>query len=236
MHSGKCIRSKTMIWLAGISDPQRHVTIQVTRCKMWDCEHCAIINVMQHRERMKYGYSKIKDAGRQLGFLTLTMPSHITTPDAGIERWRQTWNKLSQRARRRHKRMGTLYAYCYIPEISAAGRFHIHGFFSDGCDTRWWKDNAAMSGWGHQAELSEIWHVGVVSKYLTKYVSKSLSNSAFPKGLRRVNYSRSWPKLPKPVSEWVWMPLDKKTSLSEYIKDFNDAGYSVDIEHEYANW
>lgn len=55
---------------------------------------------------------------------------------------------------------------------------------------------AVDAGLGVQIRMAVCDVIEGASRYIAKYLFKTLSVTQFPKGLRRVRYSRGWPKLP----------------------------------------
>lgn len=86
---------------------------------------------------------------------------------------------------------------------------------------------------GHQADWRDIENAGMAAGYVAKY---SLKNSTitrggigWPKGLRRVEVSRNWLKLPDTgiVSGFDWNISDSKEFQSEVAGRLQAEGYEV---------
>lgn len=77
--------------------------------------------------------------------------------------------------------------YTAIPEATLT----IHDLHST-----WLQLEAVKVGLGVQARISEVDTVEGCSRYVAKYLFKQCMSERWPKGWRRVRYSRSWPKLP----------------------------------------
>lgn len=228
MHAGQtCIRTKIMKLAYGVDDTNLQINISSTRCKQWDCPFCAQLNMLEYKRRMMYGYKTITDTGQEMGFITLTMPGHIRTVADGVERWAAVWDKLSQRSRRHHRKLGIDHYYVLIPEAGLDGHFHVHGFFSHGNSQRWWKDNCAATGLGFMAEIDQIWNSRIAGQYLTKYLTKSMGELPFPKRFRRVRFSRNYPQPPKRQSPIHWRSVPGDMPVADLVARWQKFGYSV---------
>lgn len=186
------------------------------RCKMWGCPACAQINARLWAARAHHGASSYVELGRRLHFLTLTSHEKLDA-SATLEVWPHAWKKLHTRA----VREGGKQAYLMIPERHKDGRLHMHALTTWNLGSRWWKDNARECGLGFMAEEEEARTPGGAASYVTKYISKTLADTMWPPGWRRVRTSRDWPQLPelaKPEG-WRFSTLEKQDRLmSEVIR------------------
>jgi hypothetical protein len=62
----------------------------------------------------------------------------------------------------------------------------------------WLSLAAVNAGLGVQVRIAICDVIEGASRYIAKYLFKTLRVTKFPRNLRRVRYSRGWPKLPKP--------------------------------------
>lgn len=204
-----------------VADAGDATLVSRTRCKMWACPYCAEINRKQWRKR-------IFDAGESLGFewsfITLTAHSKAKTADGSLANLQTGWQRLSQRMRRKYGK----FHYVRVYELHADGRYHFHALINrhfddivmrqgkDGKKTpysRFMAKAARESSLGWYTHAENMRSVAGASKYITKYMSKSLD--VLPKNTRRIQTSQGFPKLVD-ESELVW-----KIKTGVYQEDVN---------------
>ncbi len=156
-----------------------------------------------------FGGDVLLDEGHKLAFVTLTSHRLVATPTAGVVVWRKAWPKLSARWRR--KAPGV--QYLYVGEVSKMGRFHVHIITTATLPTRWYKDNAPETGLGYIAKAIPIDTGLACGHYVTKYLTKAVSDGGWPKYWRRVNTSRKWPKPEEIPSPYTWVNLGNDAQL-----------------------
>lgn len=202
-------------------------------CKRWDCPVCGPKNAYKARLRALVGYQTFLDLGHKMSFLTLT-PHEKLTSAASIPVMASAWVKLN----RRIKRASQHHNYFLIPELHQSGKLHFHALTDAALKKKWWKDNGRACGMGYQNDLQEVKEAGGVGGYLTKYLAKTLQNSNFPKGFRRIRASKDWPALPeleKPAG-WEFVALRPNDSREEQASFFQRAGYTVVFADENSSW
>lgn len=209
--------------------------VQRAMCKQWGCEYCSRKMRDYHLARIINGYNQLSQAGTEFNFVTLTMHERLRTFEATVKVWRDVWKKLSSRMRYASQRNGLKPIYVYVPEKHKDGRCHIHGLFSTTLDTRWWKDNLRSCGGGYMAESTRCENGGLASWYVSKYINKHMGQSEWIAYFRRINYCRSFPRLPKPDDSTDWFVFDKGVSLLDFALRAWDDGYEVIHEGEALN-
>jgi len=187
-------------WLVGINSDK----IVATRgaCGLWSCRVCGARNG-------KKWLARILDGMRQLGekswyFITITAHEKWRGLESSLKNLRQGWKKLYNRMRRKYG----INDYVKVWERHKDGSLHLHVLIAKKIGKRWLKDNARQCGMGYQADSSQAKNGGQVAGYVAKYLLKSYNEGAdMPKGLRRIECSRSFPKLPDNTStndlEWI---------------------------------
>ncbi len=171
-----------------------------------------------------FGVTRLLAEGRRCSFVTLTSHKYVKGTLAGVSVWRKAWPKLSARWRRAEHSL----QYCYTAEVSKMARFHVHIVTTATLPSRWYKDNAAETGLGYIAKAIPLQSGSQAGNYITKYLTKAVSDGGWPKFWRRVNTSRAFPKpevVPSPY-EWIALGRDEYAVHVEVIRYKRD-GWQV---------
>ena len=170
--------------------------------------------------------------GQSLSFLTLTSHEQLTVTGS-LKVWPKAWKKLRQRAN--YKLHG--FQYILIPERHKSGKLHIHALETGNFGQKWWKDNGRECGLGYIANEGTARTAGGAAMYVTKYLTKSLESTVWPKGLRRIRTTRSWPQLPtpEPLPDWQWQIIPQNVQVSDLIGGKMAQGWIVEqFDHQDA--
>jgi len=223
-----CTKANTP-YLIGVNHNEQKAILSKAACKCWDCETCGSRNARAWIARILNG---INSLGFPLSFLTLT--SHRRRRKTkSIACLRQGWKKFVNRIYAKLKKSGENLYFCRVWEQHKDGTFHMHVLISVNFGTRWAKNNARACGMGHQADWRNIENAGMAAGYVAKYTLKNSTVTRggviWPKGLRRVEVSRNWPKLPDMdiVSGFEWMISVSKEYQSELAGNLQVKGYSL---------
>lgn len=202
-------------------------------CKTWGCPVCSEANKWRWMFRAVQGVAELTQQGIPLHFLTLTSHEKLDGP-ASFRVWPRAWNKL--RARWRHHTPRIWRYYLAVPELHQDGRLHTHALIAGDLSERWWKDNARACGMGYMSDLEEVASLGV-GKYVSKYLTKTV-HDGWPKGKRRVNTTRNWPKLPRPsdLDGWTFSKVPQNRTIMAEIRDLQAAGYEIIMAQAKAAW
>jgi len=171
-------------------------------CKMWNCPSCAARNAKKWIARIIHHINHV-DAENGWFMFTLTAHENADNEYKSVLNLRNGWKKLYNRMR---DNFG-ISSYVKVWERHQDGRFHLHGLIDNAeIDRKWLKDNARECGMGYQVDFHEVDNAGQVAGYIAKYFMKSeqVTESIsldYPKGLRRIEVSRNWMKLPEIVAE-----------------------------------
>lgn len=201
------------------------------RCKLWSCPVCGPINATLWAWRANLGTQQFTRSGR-VQFITLTSHEKLAA-HASLAVLPDAWGKLQDRLRRAAKGQ-----YLIVPEVHKNGRVHLHGLFTHDLPKRWFKNNARECGMGYQVDSQEVYSLGGVAAYVTKYLMKSVNEPQFAKGFRRVRTTRGWPKLPEkdPPSGLVFILFERGESIQGAYHEAVRAGYRVVIAGSKTAW
>lgn len=216
-------------FLTGVSKNEKVSILTKPSCKLWSCEICSFRNANKWIARIINGVNKLDG---EWSFLTVT--SH--------EKWRgikslpnvrQGWKKLINRLSYEAKKEDYPFYYARIWEQHKDGTFHLHVLLNLFISKRWAKNNARECGMGYEADWHEVDNAGKVAGYMAKYTLKnaglSRSGIAWPSGLRRIETSRNWPKLPKisGVDEYYWIVNQTREGQLNWANDLRADGYKI---------
>ncbi len=178
--------------LIGIPPDQPVRYIYQPRCKLWSCPYCGRMNGLLWAIKVRDGVDYYQRNGfANWSFVTLTSHPKLHTFDSTRAVWPKAWKKLSMRIRR----LSPGLRYVLIPEKHKNGRLHTHALMSAEINNRWLCKNAAASGLGFMARASPVHCIYGASRYVTKYLTKSLSAEQWPPHFRRIRTSQDWPAL-----------------------------------------
>ena len=163
------------------------------RCKMWQCPYCANINRLLWQARIGHGYEYYNLSGIDgWNMLTITAHPKCKTFEQCLFPWKNQWSKLSSRMRRKYPG----FRYVILPECHQDGRVHWHLVASGHIANRWLKDSAASCGLGYMTTSEPVGEMEAAIGYVSKYISKSIYGSKWPRKLKRISTSQKWPDLP----------------------------------------
>lgn len=201
------------------SDPKaRKAVFARPGCGLWSCPVCGPKNGMRWVKRTMHAYHAI---GGQWTFVTITA-SGKWRGKRSLVNIRKNWPKLRKRAARKVE--GEFY-YLWVYERHKDKSWHVHMLTNATFKSKWWKDNSAECGMGHQCKSIKLENVGQAIGYIAKYLMKQMVLiPPYPKDMRRITTSQNFPKLPGgdyKEQELHWMPTrdrDHAQHLGEFYK------------------
>jgi len=180
-------------------------------CKLWTCSECAEQRKTRVASRAWRGADRFAKVGFPVQFTTLTSHRHVRTRDASIKRWREAWPRLRKRCRRQCEE----FHYGVFPEQHKDGTVHIHLLETSGLSQTWFKDNCAGIGLGYMAKVKPVPNPARAAKYVTKYMSKAIAVTNWPRGFHRYRFSQRWPD----VETFETIDVEWQVFLSAYAFD-----------------
>lgn len=220
--------------LLGWDNAQKRVLVTRGDCKQWDCPECAAKQRDRWVLRAQMGTREYLANGLRIDFVTLTSHEALKTFGATDYVWRQAWPKLYAVLKRRAE----ILEYFIVPEKHKDGRMHVHALWTANVTKKWLKDNARKRGLGYQAEVKHVTDAQQASRYVTKYIGKSLGDDV-PDGFRRVRVSQGWPEIPVPVTDMsglVWEYMVSETDLEINMSWCDAYHYDMVDAHTGETW
>lgn len=210
-------------YLTGKNHEENKAILLHATCKLWSCETCALRNARVWIARIINGCNRL-DGDWSL----LTLTAHRNWRQGkSVENLRQGWKKLVNRIAYRAKGDDIPLYYARVWEQHKDGSFHLHVLINQNFGTRWAKNAASECGMGYQADWRKVENAGQAAGYVAKYTLKNASIARgaveWPKGLRRIELSRNWPKLERKYREdnWLWMinsTREGQLKTAEYLE------------------
>jgi hypothetical protein len=217
--------------------PQKELVWFRPDCGLWSCTECGIKNKGRWALRVGHGVETYKTLGHTFYFMTLTSHEKLKTFDSTLAVWSLAWPKLYARMKRQKADL----KYASVPEKHGDGRWHMHLLINHGFDlklnrkgkwdSRWLHDNPRECGLGYMNDVQPIRDSRLAAWYVTKYVSKALSENQWPRYLRRVRVSNNWPELPpsgdfEPI-EANWQVVMSKSQIQAVLRIQEASGYRI---------
>lgn len=223
-------QSAPILYADSIEDGSRFII--KARCKLWSCPYCGKVNAHQHWIRILNGLNELQNRGQIISFVTLTSHEKLKTPELCLAVWRNAWRKLRARLQRIHEASSDYdMVYVIVTEKHKDGRLHWHMLNNVACKSRWYKDNGRECGLGYQSKSIRLNNAIQGTNYCTKYLTKSIQENDYPRKMRRIVYSESFPDKRVPDKQFSWQVLEAKDSIVNAIEE----GWRKDLD-VYLNW
>jgi len=210
-------------YLVGVSEPDNVAILVRPPCKMWNCQSCAARNAKRWIARIINHINKYQYATWR--FFTLTAHENWRGREASVKNIRQGWKKLYNRIIRRYHASHIVRVW----ESHQDGSFHLHGFINCRISKRWLKKHARSCGMGYMVDIQGIRNAGQAAGYVAKYFLKSEVIGQYPKGLRRIEASRNWTKLPDLQADTLltWFVQQTRDGQINRAQTFYDRGFDI---------
>lgn len=182
--------------LIGWDYSARRALVTRANCDSWNCPQCSRRMAETWVLRAQIGVRKFINDGIMVDFVTITSHEKLKTFSATQAVWRSAWPVLYAAIKRRN----TDLEYFLVPEKHKDGRMHVHALWTANVTQKWLKDNARKRGLGYEAKIKHVTDAIQATRYVTKYVGKSLGEDV-PQRTRRVTVSQGWPDIPDPKTE-----------------------------------
>ena len=185
-------------------------------CNSWECPRCGLLRAKQEYHKIMHGATTLQEQGHTLYFLTLTcrgaeMP--LETAESHYYKWT---TRLLNACRNELRRREGFWAYCQVTERQKRLHPHSHlittflpkdaqfkikidkkGQIVQYINSDWLTKRNISAGLGRYWDMTEIRSAKGVASYIAKYLFKDAISTKWPKGWRRIRYSRSWPRVEK---------------------------------------
>jgi len=216
-------------------------------CHHWDCPRCGLGRAKQEYGRMVEGCRTLAQ-NHPLFFITITCKGREITHEHAEENYLKWTDRFLTACRNRSKRKGGEWHYVQVTERQRRLHPHSHiittftpGDIRQGTDAEWfakqgttskkrpftfvrsdWLQGAVIrAGLGEQYDISQVNVAEAASRYVAKYLFKpSIFTTDWPKGWKRIRYSKSFPDAPKREGNAIvlltqedWYKLASKTPI-----------------------
>lgn len=193
-------------------------------CNHWDCPRCGELRAKAEYGRIVNGAHVLSENHDKFYFITITCRGKEISRDEATKGYLLWTNRLLSTCRARAKTQKSHWYYAAVTERQKRGHPHSH-ILTTFCpsDVRtektfkwkavrgerayvevdilrsdWFEKKCVAAGLGNQYDISLVQEVEKVSRYIAKYMFKKTAFSGdWPRGWKRVRYSRSYPKLPE---------------------------------------
>jgi len=225
----KCKNLEKTPYLTGKDNENNKAILLHATCHLWSCETCALRNARVWIARIIEGCNRLDG---EWSLLTITAHRKWRKVKS-LANLRQGWKKLINRIIYETKEDEYPLYYVRVWEQHKDGSFHLHVLINKMLGTRWAKDSSAECGMGNQADWRKVDNVGQAAGYVAKYTLKNAhiarGGVEWPKGLRRIETSRNWPKLPEKYKEndYMWMINSTREGQLKTAEYLEFEGYKV---------
>lgn len=229
LSSEPCKNLSKTPYLTGKENETNKAILLHATCHLWSCETCALRNARIWIARIIEGCNRLDG---EWSLLTLTAHRNWRK-NKSVENLRQGWKKFSNRVIYEAKKNDYPLYYARVWEQHADGSFHLHVLINQNYGTRWAKNTASECGMGYQADWRKIENAGQAAGYVAKYTLKNASVARggieWPKGLRRIETSRNWPKLPDiyEKNEYMWHINSTREGQLRWAEWLQHEGYKI---------
>ena len=243
-------------------DPDTTMLVARLRCGMWSCESCAVKNRQIWRAHI---IDRVNKMGGTWLFLTITAHRNAHKAGKTLLNLKNAWKRLYDRLRYKFKGEKIEYVWLYemhkreaLPGKKASRSYHIHAIVRARVDGEnvwskkaeywyhpemhaWLKNSASEVGAGFMCHCAKIndGNGGLVSAYITKYMTKDAQNLIMPKHQRRIQTSRGFgsPKPPKtPGINWEFRAHLLRGDVRRHVKTVDvSTGEVVTLKHFETN-
>lgn len=192
-------------------------------CNDWLCPRCGHIRARQEFARIVAGAKTLADQGHPLYFWTLTCRGKEIPLEEAEQRYYEWTDRLLKACRMQAKRAGDFWAYCQVTERQSRQHPHSHlittflpsdavlthqertrasgePYSAEVFVSAWFNERNRTAGLGSQHRIEPVHNPVGLAAYVAKYLFKDCMTTLWPKGWKRIRYSRSWPKLPETAS------------------------------------
>jgi hypothetical protein len=226
--SKPCTNEKSP-YLIGVHNNDKKALLTKASCGLWSCEPCGFRNARRWIARILLN---LANSEQTWSMLTITARRNARKT-ASVANLREGWKKLSNRIVSNEKSPKKNTQYVRVWEQHEDGSFHNHVLINCCFGTRWAKDNAAQCGLGYVADWRELENAGQAVGYVAKYTLKNATIARggvlWPNGLRRIETTRNWPKLPdlEAFSEYSWNIANNREFQLHQADRLTVSGYQI---------
>lgn len=179
--------------LIGWDEPAKRALVTRANCDSWKCVECSARMSARWILRAQMGVRSMIYYGETVDFVTITSHEKLKNFAQTEYVWRRAWGALYAALKRHSPDL----EYMIVPEKHKDGRMHVHALWNAHVSKKWLIDGARKRGLGYKASVSHVVSELAATRYVTKYIGKSLGDDV-PRHFRRVRVSSGWIDIPKP--------------------------------------
>lgn len=212
-------------------------------CNHWDCPRCGVVRAKQEYGRILEGCRWLS-RHNVIYFITITCRGKEITSEYAEKNYLKWSHGFLDACYQRAKRRGQEWVYLQVTERQKRGHPHSHILTTfcpmdlynrkvekwvldergsmalrkvDALGSEWMAAQVVKSGLGEQYDISFVADAEGASRYVAKYLFKrSMFETNWPKGWRRVRYSQSFPKFEREKTDaFVLLSADDWKSLAK---------------------
>lgn len=174
---------------------------------------------------MVWGANILAECGVPLYFWTFTCRGRDLDMETADDNYYGWTNSALTNLRQQARREGSFWAYVQVTERQQRGAAHSHfihtftppdskefqnerGYVAVKSDS--FLAAVVASGLGPQCEITRVETPLAVAAYISGYLKKHAHQDEFPKGWKRVRWSREWPKVPEKKPDWSVIIFGRK--------------------------
>lgn len=219
-------------------------------CNSWVCARCSVIRAKHEYGRIVNGVQEIFAQGGELWFVTITCKGRTLDIKRADDDYLTWTNRFLTAWRTKAKRAKQPWVYVQVTERQKRGAAHSHILCAsvptdtraaragerlssgaiakrDCYDSHWLTGAAVNAGLGKMNDISRVDNPRGAGTYVAKYLFKQLSFALWPKGWRRIRYSRSFPKAVQKVPPGDAFPIIRAADWNR-VRELNKV-YAMDI-------
>ena len=247
-------KSQNRVWLLGLDEATKKMTVLHPGCGSWSCSHCARELAKQWIERTVLMVEQTSDS-KPFDLVTLTLSEKLPTFEACLKVFPDAWRRLYAAL----KRAQNDFSYVLVPELHKNARVHVHIVtnyvvpetyvvhrkrkankqvkrmnYPEKMD-RFWKDLPRAYGWGYANDQEHIeGDSGKAAYYVSKYLAKQRRLNNWPKHFKHVRHSSDVPDIPEQPDDLnglSWLTCLTEDRLIEKISAYRRAGWRLFEPH-----
>lgn len=224
--------STSSVFILGRNAEKQTAVFFNPACGTWSCPICGQIKADEWQHQAARGAMVLQQDGYDLQFITLTSRGYAT-PNKSLHFFKENWPRLRKRARHAtnvyFEETGRKFAYFMVPERHKSGVLHAHMVAATHIQSKnWWKRAAWETGFGYIIDVQKLVDPLIVAAYISKYLTKQVADTHWPRHFRHVRHSQNWPKSkPEEIKGWEWERYTCRDQAKIDLMDLQVSGWKL---------